>query len=476
MIDGQFMKYKHIHFVGIKGVGMAPLAIIAKEAGFEVSGCDISEEFITDESLKKAGITPLIGFGNEHVRGVDLVITTGAHGGFDNEEVKAAKTAGVQVLTQGEAVGVFMKGEIFGRSDLMGISVAGTHGKTTTTAMLATILAKNNMDPSFVIGTGNVPSLGSCGHYGKGKYFVAEADEYVTEPTYDKTIKFMWQKPKMAIFTNIEFDHPDVYSSADDLRSALLAFSKHVEKDGLLIVNGDDSQIERLLADYKGKVIKFGYSGKNDFRLKKVSISFEQTFFWLDAYGTDLGEFCLKVPGEHNGLNALPCIIASLEIGLDILSIKKAISKFSGTKRRAEYIGKLEGGTLLFDDYAHHPTEIQKTLKAFAQTYPKHNIVCIFQPHTYSRTKALFNEFSRSFYDCDELILISIYPSQREKEDIGVSSESLATAIRRFQRSVSFLPSAKDVVKYIEEKGYQDNTIIITMGAGDVYKLWRSLL
>ncbi len=470
------MKGKHIHFVGVKGVGMAPLSIIAKEAGFEVSGCDIEEEFITDEPLKKAGITPLVGFSKEHLRGLDLVITTGAHGGFDNEEVKSAKEQNIRVLTQGEAVGVFMKGEIFARSDLIGISVAGSHGKTTTTAMIATVLSENNMDPSFVIGTGNVPSLGSCGHYGKGRYFVAEADEYVTEPVYDKKVKFLWQYPKIAIFTNIEFDHPDVYSSIDELRDAFRNFSKHVEANGALIANGDDAQTEKLLKDYKGRVIRFGYSSRNDFRIKKVDISFEQTFFWIDAYNTSLGEFALKVTGEHNVLNATAAIIASLEVGLDVSHIKKALTHFTGSKRRFEYIGKLQSGALLFDDYAHHPTEIKKTLKAFVQTYPKRNIVCIFQPHTYSRTKALFSEFVHSFYDCKELICIPVYPSLREKEDPAVSSEALVSSIKRFQRNVQFLPNISNVVQYLEQKAYKDDTIIITMGAGDVYKINSKLI
>ncbi|MBU4016929.1 UDP-N-acetylmuramate--L-alanine ligase, partial [Patescibacteria group bacterium] len=192
------MKKKNIHFVGIKGVGMTPLAIIAKEAGFTVTGSDIDEEFITDEALKKAGIIPFVGFDPIHITKPDLVITTGAHGGLDNIEVKKAKELGIEVLTHGQAVGVFMEGKIFNKS-FRGISVAGTHGKTTTSGMLAAILHENRMDPSFVIGTGCVGSLGAPGHFGKGKYFIAEADEYATEPKYDKTPKFLWQHPQIAI-------------------------------------------------------------------------------------------------------------------------------------------------------------------------------------------------------------------------------------------------------------------------------------
>jgi UDP-N-acetylmuramate--alanine ligase len=204
-------KNKHIHFVGIKGVGMAPLAIIAKEAGFIVSGCDIPEEFITDEILKKAGIDFSSSFSPEHITDVDLVITTGAHGGFDHPEVVRAKELGIEIWTQGQAVGEFMKGDIFGKT-IKGISVSGTHGKTTTTAMIAAILKDNRLDPSFLIGTGNIPFLNSSGHFGKGEYFVAEADEYATEPKYDLTPKLLWQKPEIAVITNVELDHPEIES------------------------------------------------------------------------------------------------------------------------------------------------------------------------------------------------------------------------------------------------------------------------
>ncbi|MBI3069699.1 MAG: UDP-N-acetylmuramate--L-alanine ligase [Candidatus Levybacteria bacterium] len=474
-------KNKHIHFVGIKGVGMTPLAIIAKEAGFTVSGCDIEEEFITDEALRKAGINPLIGFSKEHIKSVDLVITTGAHGGFDNEEVKSAREQGIQIMTQGQAVGVFMKGDLFGKK-FEGISVAGSHGKTTTTAIIATILREGGLDPSYVVGTGMVASLGSAGHFGRGKYFVAEADEYMTEPKYDKTVKFLWQHPKILVITNIEFDHPDVYESIDSMQDAYLKFANQLPNDGVLIASKDDPQVKKLLKEYQGRVITFGYSPQNDFILKKVSISDLKTFFWVATKdGTSLGEFVLNVPGEHNGLNALASIVAALECGLDIAKIKKALIAFSGSKRRFEYIGKLQSGGLIFDDYAHHPTEIQKTLLAFRQSFPKKKIVCIFQPHTYSRTKALFEEFVRSFGLCDTLILTDIYPSLREKPDQSVSSEKMALSIERFHKEVLFLPRLLDVVEYINQKQYKEDTLLVTMGAGDVYKiasslLWRSLL
>jgi len=468
-------KVKSMHFVGIKGVGMTPLAIIAKEAGIKVTGSDIAEEFITDEGLKEAGIKVFDSFKSEHVASVDLVIASGAHGGRDNIEVKTALSKGIKILMQGEAVGAFMDGSVLGKK-FEGISVSGAHGKTTTTAMIATILKEAGLDPTYVIGTGNIPSLGSSGHFGKGKYFVAEADEYITDPKHDNTIKFLWQRPLIAVFTNIEFDHPDVYSSIDDMREAFVKFANNFSSTGVLIANGDDEQVLKVLKEYKRRAITFGLSSKNDFYIERISISGDRTFFWVNGRGMNFGEFSVSVAGEHNAVNALASIIVSYELGIDMEKIKKAIAKYSGSKRRAEYIGKLPSGGLAFDDYAHHPTEIKKTLKAFKKIFPKKRIVCIFQPHTYSRTKSLFEEFKTSFIDANTVIIANIYASLREEADPTVSSELLAQEVGKSHRDVIFLPTLDNVVEYLSKKGYDSNTVVITMGAGDVYKIWTSLL
>lgn len=451
------MKIKSIHFVGIKGVGMTPLAVIAKEAGFEVSGSDIADEFITDELLKKAGIIPLVGFSLSHLTSgstkIDLVITTGAHGGFNNVEVLEARKKNIKVITQGEAVGIFMDGKIFGRR-FTGISVTGTHGKTTTTAMVATILKGCGLDPSYVIGTGNILSLGSSGHFGKGEYFVAEADEYMTEPNFDKTIKFMWQHPKIAIFTNIDFDHPDAYKSLEDTRERFLEFANQLPKDGVLIVYGDDPQVKKLLSEFEGRRITYGFDARNNF-----------------AVGDVLKDVDLLVFGDHNKLNATAAIIVGLEVGLPREKIIKSLTQFKGSKRRSEFVGKLKFGALVFDDYAHHPTEIQNTLKGFRQNFPNHKIVCVFQPHTYSRTKSLFEQFSSSFKDADAVIITNIYSSLREKPDPTVSMPDLARKIEQAGKKSLFLPNLSDVVEYVNNQNFGEGTILITMGAGDVYKI-----
>ncbi|HSW88883.1 MAG TPA: UDP-N-acetylmuramate--L-alanine ligase [Candidatus Saccharimonadales bacterium] len=475
MQDIDYSKIKNIHFLGIKGVGMTPLAIIAKEAGFHVSGCDSADIFITDEPLKKAGIIPQTGFSKDHLSNIDLVITTGAHGGFDNPEIKAAKEQKIPVLTQGEALGIFMKGEIFGKQ-FFGISVAGCHGKTTTTAMIATLFMQTGLDPTYVIGTSNIIPIGMPGHFGSGTYFIAEADEYATEPKYDHTPKFMWQHPSIAVFTNIEHDHPDIYPTIADTRQAFLNFAKSLDADRLLVAFGDDPQIRTLLKDYSNKKVTYGYSSHNDYIIHDIRIKNDHTTFDLDTKEVSLGEFSLNVIGEHNVLNATAAIIVGIECGLRIETIQKNILAFKGTKRRFEIIGKIPSGALLIDDYGHHPTEIKKTLRAARDQFKKSYIVCIFEPHTYSRTKLLFDDFSSSFINADEVILTNIYPSARENPDPTVSSEMLSQAVKKFNKNVLFLPNLSDVVKYIKQKEFGENAVIITMGAGDIYKVGEELL
>lgn len=391
-------KVSSIHFVGIKGVGMAPLALIAKEAGIQVTGSDIASGFITDVILQKAGIVPFVGFEESHVGNVDLVITTGAHGGYDNVEVKNAKQRGIPLLTQGQAVGEFMKGEILG-SKFTGISVTGTHGKTTTSAMIAHVLEQAGYDPSWVVGTSQIPSLGASGHFGTGDYFVAEADEYATEPVYDKTSKFLWQFPKYIVFTNIEHDHPDIYPTLDSVREAFLKFAYQLPKDGALIACGDDVQVQKLLKQYSGNVLTYGFNNSNSYVITDVQKT-AKGISWTIVHKNKEIPLHLSIPGEHNALNATAAYIISDLCAISSTLVDESLHNFKGTKRRMEYVGEMYSGALLYDDYAHHPTEIRKTLKALREKYPDKKIVCFFQPHTYSRTKLLFDEFFIFIFRC----------------------------------------------------------------------------
>ncbi|MDE2588621.1 MAG: UDP-N-acetylmuramate--L-alanine ligase, partial [Patescibacteria group bacterium] len=461
--------------IGIKGVGVAPLSIIAKEAGITVFGCDIADEFITSKPLRNAGITPLVGFDPDHVQSVDMVITTGAHGGFKNPEVVRAKELGIPVVTQGQAVGMFMNGEVLGKS-YKGISVTGCHGKTTTTAIIATVLKSAGKDPTFVVGTGEIPSLGGSGHFGNGEYFVAEADEYATEPTFDKTPKFMWQFPTFLVLTNIEFDHPDVYASLDATREAYALFTKNIQQGGLLIINGDDPQTPFLLKSYIGNVLTFGFGLENSYVLKDVSSTPHATTFTVIKQNELYGTFEIKVPGVHNALNAMAAIVIAAEVGLSVAEIHKGLLAFTGTKRRLEYLGQLKTGAILYDDYAHHPTEIKKTLETLKKLYPDKKLICLFQPHTYSRTKSLFDDFIYSFKAADMLLLAEIYASLREAPDVSISSAKLGEKVKQTGKNVEVFSSLPNMLQYVQEKRFNDSYVLVTMGAGDIYKVGESLI
>lgn len=453
---------------------MMPLALIAHAAGYTVSGSDVDQEFITDAALKKAGITPLIHFLPEHITDQDLVITTGAHGGFDNVEVKTAQLKKIPVMSAGEATGMFMKGEFLGRK-FAGISIAGTHGKTTTTAMVATIFKENNLDPSYIIGTGDVGSLGVPGHLGDGRFFIVEADEYATEPVHDRRARFLWHYPTLAVITNIEHDHPDIYPTVEDVRTAFLEFANHVSDKGALIACGDDQEVRKVLKEYNRRVITYGFHPGNNYILERVHISGDQTFFWVTVNGVQLGEFAIRVVGEHNALNALAAIIVSLESGLTIDKIKKGLLAFKGSKRRLEFMGDLTTGAKVYDDYAHHPTEIKTTLHALRKQYPNKKIICVFQPHTYSRTKILFQQFLKVFSEVDTIILTDIYASLREGADTSVSSRQLAEAMKQHHKDILYAPELADVVQYINENKLKGDTVLVTMGAGDVYTIHSKL-
>jgi UDP-N-acetylmuramate--alanine ligase len=483
-------KINSIHFVGIKGVGMTPLAIIAKQAGMNVTGSDNGKTFITDTALQQVGIDRIYnGFSAEHIDQVDLVITTVAHDGLKNPEVLAAKEKGIPIWTQAEAVGKFMEGSIFDKA-FQGISVTGTHGKTTTTSMVATLLQQANLDPSYVIGTSTIPSLknnGLPGNLGHGEYFIAEADEYVGEYEENGEIKkqtrFLWQHPKYVIMTSLELDHPDVYANVEEIEKSFLQFAKQLPEDGVLIYNGDEERLQKIAEQVSCKRIAYG-RGKTNKELVYVAgdildLGTNGTRFTLSGMNQSPYPFLVKVNGEHNVLNALAAFCLGQAIGLNSDQIQNGLQTFKGSKRRLEKVvptnPELPKDPIYYDDYAHHPTEIKATLKTLRSMYPDYYIVCIFQPHTYSRTKALFSEFTHSFNDADEIIITDIFSSAREQPDSSVSSESLVKAILNIksdQKKIIYQDKLPNVVKYIGQQGYPAKTIIITMGAGDVYTIF----
>lgn len=449
-----------IYFIGIKGVAMTALAVWAKEQGWEVGGSDVDEEFPTDVILKKHSIPYHKEFQPKNIPlDTDLVVVTGAHGGKTNIEAKYALAHGIPTVMQGEALGVFMKGK-------KGIAVAGSHGKTTTSAMIAHILIKYGLDPSFIVGCGTINSLHTPAHAGKGDWFVAEADEYINCPQTDKTPKFWFLNQEIAVITNIEFDHPDAYSDIGAMEKSFLQFVKKTKNGGFIVCCQDDRSIQNILENIKNlDLITYGFSPKSTFVIESVSTKKGKTHAII-KHSNEHILLVLSVFGSHNVLNGLAASIVANQIGIPWFDITKHLSTFTGTKRRFELI--CDKAIKLYDDYAHHPTEIQATLKAARMLYPHNRIIAIFQPHTYSRTKILFKEFSQSFSDASIVIIADIYASARESVDTTISSAQLVSEIKLNQPNCYYLPTKEHVVNYID-KSAQSGDIIITMGAGNIW-------
>ena len=441
---------------------MTALACIAKDFGMEVSGSDLGEKFVTDQVLEKKKITWKIGFKPTVIEESkpDLVVYGAAHQGENNPEVMKAKELGIAVLTQGEVLGLFFNRQL-------GISICGVGGKTSTAAMLATILEKADFHPSYMVGAGSVSSLAFPGRYDKkGKIFITEADEYACS-VKDKTPKFCYQKPKIIILTNLAFDHPDIYRDEGETLEVFKNFIQTLPKDGKLIANGDSSLIRRLLKKVKAPVLTYGTKPEVDYLLTNYRIKDGKGYFSLKEFDQ---EFCLRVPGLHNALNAAGAIIAARLIGVGEKAISQGLKQFLGTKRRFEKIGQINS-TLLYDDYAHHPLQLRPTLKAAKQWLPNKKIIAIFQPHTYSRTKAFLAEFAKSFDQADQVIITDIFASAREKDNLGITSQDLVRAIKVNQKNVIYCPGKKEVIKYLEKQDLKD-TAIFTLGAGNIF-LWH---
>lgn len=453
-------KIKRIHFTGIKGVGMTALALCAKDLGIKVSGSDIGEYFVTDETLKRAGINWQVGFSPNNLSNPDLLVFTAAHEGEKNVEVIEAKRQGIPVLSHGQALGIFMEGKT-------GISVCGVGGKTTTASMIATIFEETSLHPSFAIGVGNIDSLGTPGRYDKkGKYFIAEADEYFASPQ-DSTPRFFYQNPKIIVVTNIEFDHPDVYKNLDQTIETFQKFIKRIPSDGLIVACIDNPNVEKLLQLTKVPMETYGFSPRATWQITSINQSKRKTKFSLKHKDLIINNLTLSVPGRFNVRNATASLIVASFCGIPMNKIKKGLAKFKGTKRRFEFIKEV-GKIKLFDDYAHHPTEIKATLKAAKSWFRGERIIAIFQPHTYSRTKALLFEFSKSFADADKVYIVPIYASAREKNNLGMSGEKLTKEIKKHHPNVNFIMDRTELIEKLKEEAKKGG-VVFTLGAGDIF-------
>ena len=462
MYQIDFKKPVHVYFMGIGGISMSGLAQILKAEGFKISGSDNKESNITN-ALEALGIKVFYGQKKENIDeagDIDVVVYTAAvHP--DNPEFAYAKEKGLPMLTRAELLGQIMK-----EYDLP-VAVSGTHGKTTTTSMLSKILLEAGTDPTLSIG-GIFKDIGGNIRVGKSEYFVTEACEY--------TNSFLSFFPKISIITNIDADHLDFFKDLDDIRNSFKKFAHLLPSDGTLIINGDIDNVSEITEGLTCSIITYG--SKESFDYYPSDITYDNqgnpsfTAHLKDGSTLDVK---LAVPGIHNVYNALASIAAAMLFGIDKEHIATALSLFGGTSRRFEYKGEVAGVTII-DDYAHHPTEIKATLTA-AQNYPHNKIWCVFQPHTYTRTKALMNEFADALSLADHVILADIYAA-REKDNLGISSRTLQEKIVELGHECNYFPTIENFSE-IEKFLLQNCTkgdLLITMGAGDVVKIGDELL
>lgn len=457
-------KVKRIHFTGIGGIAMSSLAFCAQDLGIKVSGSDTADVYLTDKILKTRKISWKTGFSQKNLSPKpDLLVATGAHQGLNNPEVVAARKLGIPVMTHAQTLGKFMEGKD-------GLSVCGVGGKSTTSAMIATVLDVAGRSPSYAIGVGGIKPLGVAGRYTAGKEFVAEADEYANSPGVDNRPRFLFQKPKVIVVTNIEYDHPDIYQNLGQTKAAYEGFFKRLPKNGLLVACADNTDTMAVAKKFSDQCQTYGFTNGVDWQIEKVSFAAGQVTFSLIHRGMKIEGITLKVPGRFNVANATAAFAVGTFLGLNPRVIQEGLAKFGGTKRRFEFIGRV-GEVDLYDDYAHHPEEIKATLKAAKLWFPGQRLVVIFQPHTYSRTQALFDEFSRAFGMANLVVISDIYASAREKDDLKVNSRQLVQAASQFHSRVFYQPGKKEVIKFLKKKA-QSGDVVFTMGAGDIF-LWH---
>ena len=448
----------HIHFIGIGGISMSGLAKILLSEGFTVSGSDAHSSALTDELIGDGCIVSVPQSASNITNDIDLVVYTAAiHP--DNPEFKAAKEAGLPMLTRAELLGQIMT--IYKNA----INIAGTHGKTTTTSMVSEILLAANMDPTISVG-GILNSIGGNTRVGGNKYFVAEACEY--------TNSFLSFNPTMNIILNVKEDHLDFFKDIDDIRHSFKLFTEKLPSDGTLIINSDIDNYEYFYKDTDCEVITFG-SDPEKSMYSATNITYDKygcCSYTLLINNEDSGTIELSVPGLHNVYNSLSAVAAAFKLGISIDNIKAGLKHFTGTNRRFEKKGEFNGVTVI-DDYAHHPDEITATLNS-AKNYPHNKIWCVFQPHTYSRTKALMPEFAKALSLADNIVLAKIYPA-RETDNLGISSADLMELIKAEGKDCYYYESFEDIEKFLLNNCINGD-LLITMGAGDVYKIGEELL
>ena len=455
-VNTDLSSYKNFFFIGIGGAGMSAIAIVLKGMGFSIAGSDIKESRYTD-ILRKSGIKVFIGHNKKNIKGSDVIIYSAAIMP-QNDEMKAALKEKIPVLSRSDALAWILNKDI-------GIAVAGTHGKTTTTSMLSLILSQMGMDPTIIIG-GELNELGTNANFGNGGFVVAEACE--------SDGSFLKYKPFVSIVTNIEEDHMDFYENFENLKKSFIQFMNNTKENGFLILNGDEINLNNLNGLHHSSIFKFGLSDKNDLYAEDIVLNdFQSSYTAVFKKNNLRFKVKLNVPGEHNIKNSLAALSAAFIINIDISSSINILGRYTGVRRRFEKRG-LSHGAEIIDDYAHHPTEIKATLEA-ASKFNK-RIITVFQPHRYSRTKALYKKFKDCFNSTDILILTDIY-SAGEQPIAGVNSKLLTDFLLEngFVNKIAYIPKLTDIGEYLDNVIKKDDLILI-MGAGDITRVSDELI
>jgi UDP-N-acetylmuramate--alanine ligase len=454
---GMLTRQRHLHFVGIGGAGMSGIAELCRRLGFAVSGCDLHESAVTAR-LEGLGIELFVGHHPSHLRAeLDAVVISSAVK-FSNPEVAAARGMKIPVIPRAEMLGELL------RMARIGVAVAGTHGKTTTTSLVGLIMEEAGLDPTVAIG-GNLRARGTNVRLGRGDFMVAEADE--------SDASFLLLLPTVAVVTNIDPEHLDHYGAMDRVREAYLSFINRVPFYGVAVLGIDSVNVRGLLPAVRKPVLTYGVAAEADLRAAEITIEGLSTRFRVIRDGVSLGTVSVPTPGRHVAMNALAAIAVALELGIDFSVAARALATFSGISRRFEIKGEA-AGRIVLDDYAHHPEEVRATLAAARAAF-KRRVVVIFQPHRFTRLRDLFEEFLTAFDDADVLYLMEVYAAG--EDPIGeVSSRRLYEALRaRGHLDVRYLGGESDPARTIVGDSI-DGDIIATLGAGDIYRVGEACL
>lgn len=450
-----FKNIKKIHFVGIGGIGMSGMAEILLNQGFTISGSDRALTEITHR-LESLGMKIYEGHKTENVEDVDVLVYSSAVT-EDNPEVSEAQRRKIPVIKRAEMLAECMRMKY-------GIGIAGTHGKTTTTSMTGIVLTEGGIDPTIIVG-GKLSGLGGTNaRLGNGEYIVVEADEF------DRT--FLRLTPTIAAITTLEKEHLDTYKDLEDIKSAFIEFANKVPFYGFVVLCLDEPALQEIIPQINKKVYTYGLTAQADLRAVNIVHTANKSEFTVKFLGKDLGRIELKIPGVHNVKNSLVAVCIALELGIPFETIKKALEKFTGVYRRFEV--KYDKEIMVVDDYAHHPTETSATLSGVRSGWDR-RLVAVFQPHLYSRTRDFYEEFGRSFLNTDVFICTDVYPAREEPIE-GVSGELIADAARRFgHKNVIYINDKKEVPALLKEITVAGD-IVVTMGAGDIWKFGESFI